>query len=72
LNWRKRYAPQGLRRHVNYGGTSFQQSYWLTAMSDEIEMKCDARNGTGIQVVMQPVQPGKKIYPPACKKKAAN
>jgi hypothetical protein len=32
-------------------------------MSDEIEMKCDTCNGTGFQVVMQPVQPGKKIYP---------
>jgi DnaJ-class molecular chaperone len=37
-------------------------------MSDEIEMKCDTCNGTGFQVVMQPVQPGKKIYPPPCKK----
>jgi DnaJ-class molecular chaperone len=37
-------------------------------MSDEIEIKCDARNGTGFQVVMHPVQPGKKIYPPPCKK----
>lgn len=37
-------------------------------MSDEIEIKCDTCNGTGFQSVMQPVQPGKKIYPPPCKK----
>src|ERR1700741_2323547 len=29
------------RNPGDYGGTSFQQSYWLTAMSDEIEIKCD-------------------------------
>jgi hypothetical protein len=36
-------------------------------MSDEIEIKCDACSGTSFQV-MHPVQPGKKIYPPPCKK----
>jgi DnaJ-class molecular chaperone len=37
-------------------------------MADEIEIKCDACNGTGFPTVMQPVQPGKKIYPAPCKK----
>ncbi len=27
------------------------------------EHKCPACNGTGYPVVMQPVQPGRKIYP---------
>jgi DnaJ-class molecular chaperone len=37
-------------------------------MADEIEIKCDACNGTGFPTVMQPVQPGKKIYPAPCRK----
>ena len=28
---------------------------------------CPACNGTGFPVVMQPVQPGRKIYPVKCK-----
>lgn len=32
------------------------------------EIKCPACNGTGYPVVMQPVQPGRKIYPAKCKK----
>jgi len=32
------------------------------------ETKCPACNGTGYPVVMQPVQPGRKIYPAPCKK----
>jgi DnaJ-class molecular chaperone len=31
------------------------------------ETKCPACNGTGYPVVMQPVQPGRKIYPAPCK-----
>jgi DnaJ-class molecular chaperone len=30
------------------------------------EHKCPACNGTGFPVVMQPVQPGHKIYPVRC------
>jgi DnaJ-class molecular chaperone len=30
------------------------------------EHKCAACNGTGFPVVMQPVQPGRKIYPVKC------
>src|SRR5229473_7615040 len=32
------------------------------------EIKCPACNGIGYPVVMQPVQPGRKIYPAKCKK----
>jgi len=32
------------------------------------EIKCPACNGTGYPMVMQPVQPGRKIYPAKCKK----
>ena len=32
------------------------------------ETKCPACNGTGYPAVMQPVQPGRKIYPAPCKK----
>jgi DnaJ-class molecular chaperone len=31
------------------------------------EHVCPACNGTGYPVVMQPVQPGRKIYPVKCK-----
>lgn len=31
------------------------------------EHSCPACNGTGFPVVMQPVQPGRKIYPVKCK-----
>ena len=31
------------------------------------EHKCAACNGTGFPVVIQPVQPGRKIYPVKCK-----
>jgi DnaJ-class molecular chaperone len=31
------------------------------------EHTCVACNGTGFPVVMQPVQPGRKIYPVKCK-----
>jgi DnaJ-class molecular chaperone len=31
------------------------------------EHECPACNGTGFPVVMQPVQPGRKIYPVQCK-----
>jgi DnaJ-class molecular chaperone len=33
----------------------------------EKEIKCPACNGTGFATVMQPLQPGKKIYPAPCK-----
>jgi DnaJ-class molecular chaperone len=35
---------------------------------DPTEQECPACNGTGYPVVMQPVRPGRKIYPPPCKK----
>ena len=31
------------------------------------ELRCPACDGTGVAVVMQPVQPGHRIYPPPCK-----
>jgi DnaJ-class molecular chaperone len=31
------------------------------------ELTCPACKGTGFPVVMQPVQPGRKIYPVKCK-----
>ena len=31
------------------------------------ERTCPAYNGTGFPIVMQPVQPGRKIYPVKCK-----
>ena len=31
------------------------------------EHVCEACNGTGFPVVMQPVEPGHKIYPVKCK-----
>jgi DnaJ-class molecular chaperone len=31
------------------------------------EIKCPACEGTGLAKVTQPVQPGRKIYPPPCK-----
>jgi DnaJ-class molecular chaperone len=30
------------------------------------EQRCPACDGTGFAVVMQPVQPGRRIYPPPC------
>ena len=32
------------------------------------EHKCAACNGTGFPAVMQPVRPGRKIYPAPCRK----
>jgi DnaJ-class molecular chaperone len=31
------------------------------------EIKCPACEGTGLAKATQPVQPGRKIYPPRCK-----
>jgi DnaJ-class molecular chaperone len=33
-----------------------------------IERKCTACNGTGFPAVKQPAKPGRKIYPPPCRK----
>jgi DnaJ-class molecular chaperone len=33
----------------------------------EDEIKCEACNGTGVQIVKQPSVPGKRIYPARCK-----
>jgi DnaJ-class molecular chaperone len=35
--------------------------------TNSIEQDCPTCNGTGSQVVMQPEQPGHRIYPPPCK-----
>ncbi|WP_210418983.1 hypothetical protein, partial [Bradyrhizobium sp. NAS80.1] len=32
------------------------------------EVKCDACSGTGSEAVTQPDTPGRRIYPPRCKK----
>jgi DnaJ-class molecular chaperone len=37
-------------------------------MAKEIEVRCEACNGTGFPTVMKPIQPGKRIYPAPCKK----
>ena len=37
------------------------------ALSDEIEIKCEACDGTGVQIVKQPTEPSKRIYPARCK-----
>jgi DnaJ-class molecular chaperone len=38
----------------------------LMSKTKLIEHTCQACNGTGFPVVMQPVQPGRKIYPTKC------
>ena len=35
------------------------------ALADEI--KCEACDGTGVEIVEQPSEPGKRIFPPRCK-----
>jgi DnaJ-class molecular chaperone len=35
--------------------------------TNSIEQDCPICNGTGFEVLMQPVQPGRRIYPPPCK-----
>jgi len=40
------------------------------ADTKETETNCPACNGTGYPVVLQPVQPGRKIYPAKCKNAA--
>jgi DnaJ-class molecular chaperone len=30
------------------------------------EKQCSACNGTGVLAAIQPVQPGRRIYPPPC------
>jgi hypothetical protein len=37
-----------------------------------LEIKCPACNGTGFPNVKQPVELGRKIYPPPCKDSAGN
>jgi DnaJ-class molecular chaperone len=32
------------------------------------EDDCPECNGSGFQAVVQPIQPGRKLYPPRCKK----
>ena len=36
------------------------------ALADD-EIKCKACNGTGVQLIKQPSEPGKRIYAPRCK-----
>jgi DnaJ-class molecular chaperone len=40
----------------------------LRETAEEGELRCDACGGTGFPSVMQPVQPGRKIYPAPCRK----
>jgi DnaJ-class molecular chaperone len=35
---------------------------------DRQEIKCDACGGKGFPAVAQPIEPGRRIYPPPCKK----
>jgi hypothetical protein len=39
-----------------------------TSPAKPIEVKCPACNGTGFLAVIQPAQPGRRIYPPSCTK----
>jgi DnaJ-class molecular chaperone len=45
--------------------TSFKE---LRNISEDLEIRCDACGGTGFPTVMQPVKPGRKIYPAPCRK----
>jgi DnaJ-class molecular chaperone len=38
-----------------------------TRVSNPSEQRCPACDGTGVLAVIQPVQPGHRIYPPPCK-----
>jgi DnaJ-class molecular chaperone len=36
--------------------------------SKEVEVRCDACKGTGLQAVKQPAEPGRRIFPARCAK----
>jgi DnaJ-class molecular chaperone len=36
--------------------------------SKDVEIRCDACDGRGFPSVMQPLQPGRKVYPAPCRK----
>jgi DnaJ-class molecular chaperone len=40
----------------------------LKSKAAPAEVKCSACDGTGFQALAQPAQPGRKIYPPPCKR----
>jgi DnaJ-class molecular chaperone len=40
----------------------------LRSKEASTEVKCSACDGTGFPKVAQPAQPGRKIYPPRCKR----
>jgi hypothetical protein len=43
--------------------TATQEAQMRKPPANPTEQKCPACNGTGYSVVMQPVRPGRKIYP---------
>jgi hypothetical protein len=55
----------GLRRH------GIEEMTAMNKLKSEVastEVKCSACDGTGCPRVAQPAQPGRKIYPPPCKR----
>ena len=47
--------------------TAAKQLFGAVQLSDEIEVKCEACGGTGIQIAKQPSEPTKRIFPARCK-----
>jgi DnaJ-class molecular chaperone len=58
-------APQELKQAANGGGAS-EKGQMKKPSVKPTEHECPACNGTGFPVVMQPVQPDRKIYPVQC------
>jgi DnaJ-class molecular chaperone len=40
----------------------------LREASTDVEVRCDACNGTGFQPVTKPAQPGRRLFPAKCVK----
>ena len=40
----------------------------LRKNSKEVEIRCDACDGRGIPSAVQPLQPGRRVYPAPCRK----
>jgi DnaJ-class molecular chaperone len=59
-----RLRAEQIRQEIECAACDSHQSIGLR-MSDEI--KCEACDGAGVQVVKQPSQSGKRIYLPLCK-----
>ena len=51
--------------------TTIDEAVVKTPLAKPTEVKCRACNGTGFLAVIQPAQPGRRIYPPSCRKCAS-